>query len=41
MAAVRYRLFGLVAGRLSLGSAFDQVEAAVGRVVQEIRREPG
>jgi hydrogenase maturation protease len=40
MAAVRYRLWGLVAGRLSLGSGLsDQVEAAVGRVVQEIRRE--
>jgi hydrogenase maturation protease len=40
MGTVRYCLWGIVAGHLSLGSGLsDQVEAAVGRVVQEILRE--
>jgi hydrogenase maturation protease len=40
MAVVRYRLWGIVAGRLTVGSGLsDGTDAAVGRVVREILRE--
>ena len=40
MAVVRYRLWGIVAGRLTVGSGLsDATDAAVGRVVREILRE--
>jgi hypothetical protein len=42
MAAVRYRLWGIVARRVSLLSGLsDEVGAAVERVVSELLRELG